>query len=84
VGEPWLFGPLSRQEAEDLIRQHGGGDGLFLVRKSSSVKDAYAVSCSFEVRLQGGQCLRVKYERRRSTAPSPSHRHSLLIVEGLG
>lgn len=47
--EPWLFGPMSRQEAEDIIRQHKGADGLFLVRQSSSVPGAYALTCSFDV-----------------------------------
>lgn len=49
LGEPWLWGPISRQEAEDLIRKHKGDDGLFLVRQSNSVRGAYALTCSFDV-----------------------------------
>lgn len=47
---PWLYGKLSRQDAEGLLVQHGAQNGLFIVRESSH-EGAYAASVCVNGRI---------------------------------
>eukprot|EP00039_Didymoeca_costata_P007366 m.98998 g.98998 ORF g.98998 m.98998 type:complete len:793 (+) comp13657_c0_seq3:25-2403(+) len=50
---PWKFPPIERSKAEELLRkQNGAPDGLFLIRKSTKQRGAYAVSL-----LTKGRCV---------------------------
>ncbi|EDQ88398.1 uncharacterized protein MONBRDRAFT_32932 [Monosiga brevicollis MX1] len=40
----WLHGEISREVAEALLKQQGAADGLFLVRRSTSVPGAFVLS----------------------------------------
>uniref|UniRef100_A0A182J4E7 Tyrosine-protein kinase n=1 Tax=Anopheles atroparvus TaxID=41427 RepID=A0A182J4E7_ANOAO len=43
----WFHGKISREEAEDILRREGG-DGVFLVRESSSSEGDYVLSVLFK------------------------------------
>lgn len=47
---PWLYGKLSRQEAEALLMEYNLPNGLFLVRKSSHA-GSYALSVCVSNRI---------------------------------
>ncbi|XP_026128953.1 tyrosine-protein kinase SYK isoform X2 [Carassius auratus] len=41
---PYFFGNITREDAEDYLRQGGAGDGLYLLRQSRSFLGGYALS----------------------------------------
>eukprot|EP00730_Choanoeca_flexa_P019114 TRINITY_DN9328_c1_g1_i3.p1 TRINITY_DN9328_c1_g1~~TRINITY_DN9328_c1_g1_i3.p1 ORF type:complete len:776 (+),score=145.21 TRINITY_DN9328_c1_g1_i3:62-2389(+) len=47
---PWLYGKISRQVTEDLLRDYGMQQGLFLVRESSQI-GAHAISVCHQGRI---------------------------------
>eukprot|EP00127_Corallochytrium_limacisporum_P000660 Clim_evm59s22 gene=Clim_evmTU59s22 len=47
----WFHGRLTREEAEEVLRQGGGHDGMFLVRESTRHPGDYTLSLIYEGRL---------------------------------
>ncbi|XP_066460149.1 tyrosine-protein kinase SYK isoform X2 [Eleutherodactylus coqui] len=43
---PYFFGNITREEAEDYLKQGGSSDGLYLLRQSRSYLGGYALSVS--------------------------------------
>ncbi|XP_065195969.1 ras-associated and pleckstrin homology domains-containing protein 1-like [Sycon ciliatum] len=44
ASEPWFHGPVTRAEAESLLRGAGGQNGLYLIRESSMVPGSYVMT----------------------------------------
>uniref|UniRef100_A0A8C0Y9H6 Tyrosine-protein kinase n=1 Tax=Cyprinus carpio carpio TaxID=630221 RepID=A0A8C0Y9H6_CYPCA len=44
---PYFFGNITREEAEEYLRQGGSGDGLYLLRQSRSFLGGYALSVAY-------------------------------------
>eukprot|EP00124_Ichthyophonus_hoferi_P004086 Ihof_evm2s410 gene=Ihof_evmTU2s410 len=44
--QKWFHGRISRNTAEMLLSQHGGGDGSFLIRESTRHPGSFAISLS--------------------------------------
>ena len=42
--DDWFHGNLSRVESEQVLRDHGFQEGLFLVRNSSTAEHSYVLS----------------------------------------
>ncbi|XP_073685471.1 tyrosine-protein kinase SYK isoform X2 [Garra rufa] len=44
---PYFFGNITREDAEEYLRQGGAGDGLYLLRQSRSFLGGYALSVAY-------------------------------------
>uniref|UniRef100_A0A671NQE6 Tyrosine-protein kinase n=1 Tax=Sinocyclocheilus anshuiensis TaxID=1608454 RepID=A0A671NQE6_9TELE len=44
---PYFFGNITREEAEEYLRQGGAGDGLYLLRQSRSFLGGFALSVAY-------------------------------------
>ncbi|XP_071008121.1 tyrosine-protein kinase SYK isoform X1 [Oncorhynchus clarkii lewisi] len=46
-GLPFFYGNITREDAEDYLRQGGMGDGMYLLRQSRSYLGGYALSVAY-------------------------------------
>lgn len=44
---PFFYGNITREDAEDYLRQGGMGDGMYLLRQSRSYLGGYALSVAY-------------------------------------
>ncbi|KAG1970986.1 tyrosine-protein kinase SYK isoform X2 [Pimephales promelas] len=77
---PYFFGNITREEAEEYLRQGGAGDGLFLLRQSRSFLGGYALSVSY-----GRQLYHYTIERELNDmyaiAGGKSHRTPIDVID---
>ncbi|KAK7120097.1 hypothetical protein R3I94_020197 [Phoxinus phoxinus] len=77
---PYFFGNITREEAEEYLRQGGAGDGLYLLRQSRSFLGGYALSVSY-----GRQLYHYTIEREindmYAIAGGKSHRTPIDVID---
>ncbi|KAK2871527.1 hypothetical protein Q8A67_024054 [Cirrhinus molitorella] len=77
---PYFFGNITREEAEEYLRQGGAGDGLYLLRQSRSFLGGFALSVSY-----GRQFYHYTIEREMNDtyaiAGGKSHRTPLDVID---
>lgn len=76
---PALFPDLSRDQAEQVLQDHGAAEGMFLLRKSSRGVNSVALTCSFGVSGLFVVCcvhVVVASPRKMSVRISLSHTHT--------
>ncbi|XP_051764695.1 tyrosine-protein kinase SYK isoform X3 [Ctenopharyngodon idella] len=77
---PYFFGNITREEAEEYLRQGGAGDGLYLLRQSRSFLGGYALSVSY-----GRQFYHYTIEREMNDmyaiAGGKSHRTPIDVID---
>lgn len=77
---PYFFGNITREEAEEYLRQGGAGDGLYLLRQSRSFLGGYALSVSY-----GHQLYHYTIEREindmYAIAGGKSHRTPIDVID---
>ncbi|CAM4730806.1 unnamed protein product [Leuciscus chuanchicus] len=77
---PYFFGNITREEAEEYLRQGGAGDGLYLLRQSRSFLGGYALSVSY-----GRQLYHYTIERELNDmyaiAGGKSHRTPIDVID---
>ncbi|TRY71365.1 hypothetical protein DNTS_033201 [Danionella cerebrum] len=77
---PYFFGNITREEAENYLRQGGAGNGLFLLRQSRSFLGGYALSVSY-----GHQFYHYTIEREMNNtyaiAGGKSHRTPIDVID---
>uniref|UniRef100_A0A8C2K5I4 non-specific protein-tyrosine kinase n=1 Tax=Cyprinus carpio TaxID=7962 RepID=A0A8C2K5I4_CYPCA len=77
---PYFFGNITREEAEEYLRQGGSGDGLYLLRQSRSFLGGYALSVAY-----GRQFYHYTIEREMNDtyaiAGGKSHRTPIDVID---
>uniref|UniRef100_A0A9J7X6I2 Tyrosine-protein kinase n=1 Tax=Cyprinus carpio carpio TaxID=630221 RepID=A0A9J7X6I2_CYPCA len=77
---PYFFGNITREDAEEYLRQGGSGDGLYLLRQSRSFLGGYALSVAY-----GRQFYHYTIEREMNDtyaiAGGKSHRTPIDVID---
>ncbi|XP_067339353.1 tyrosine-protein kinase SYK isoform X3 [Channa argus] len=77
---PFFYGNITREEAEDYLRQAGTGTGLFLLRQSRNYLGGFALSVS-----HSGRCYHYTIEREPNEtyaiAGGKSHRSPVDVID---
>uniref|UniRef100_A0A673GE55 Tyrosine-protein kinase n=1 Tax=Sinocyclocheilus rhinocerous TaxID=307959 RepID=A0A673GE55_9TELE len=77
---PYFFGNITREEAEEYLRQGGAGDGLYLLRQSRSFLGGFALSVAY-----GRQLYHYTIEREMNDtyaiAGGKSHRNPIDVID---
>ncbi|KAI2660124.1 Tyrosine-protein kinase SYK [Labeo rohita] len=77
---PYFFGNITREEAEEYLRQGGAGDGLYLLRQSRSFLGGFALSVAY-----GRQFYHYTIEREMNDtyaiAGGKSHRTPIDVID---
>ncbi|XP_019898248.2 tyrosine-protein kinase SYK isoform X1 [Esox lucius] len=77
---PFFYGNITREDAEDYLRQGGMSDGLYLLRQSRSYLGGYALSVSFR-----RECYHYTIERELNEmyaiAGGKSHRTPVDVID---
>ncbi|XP_058645590.1 tyrosine-protein kinase SYK isoform X2 [Onychostoma macrolepis] len=77
---PYFFGNITREEAEEYLRQGGAGDGLYLLRQSRSFLGGFALSVAY-----GRQFYHYTIEREMNDtyaiAGGKSHRNPIDVID---
>uniref|UniRef100_A0A3Q3QSC0 Tyrosine-protein kinase SYK n=1 Tax=Monopterus albus TaxID=43700 RepID=A0A3Q3QSC0_MONAL len=77
---PFFYGSITREEAEDYLRQAGMGDGGYLLRQSRNYLGGFALSVSYS-----GRCSHYTIERESSgtyaIAGGKSHRSPVDVID---
>ncbi|XP_026074982.1 tyrosine-protein kinase SYK-like isoform X1 [Carassius auratus] len=77
---PYFFGNITREDAEEYLRQGGAGDGLYLLRQSRSFLGGYALSVAY-----GRQFYHYTIEREMNDtyaiAGGRSHRTPIDVID---
>uniref|UniRef100_A0A672N1Z2 Tyrosine-protein kinase n=1 Tax=Sinocyclocheilus grahami TaxID=75366 RepID=A0A672N1Z2_SINGR len=77
---PYFFGNITREEAEEYLRQGGTGDGLYLLRQSRSFLGGFALSVAY-----GRQLYHYTIEREMNDtyaiAGGKSHRNPIDVID---
>ncbi|XP_059394689.1 tyrosine-protein kinase SYK [Carassius carassius] len=77
---PYFFGNITREDAEEYLRQGGAGDGLYLLRQSRSFLGGYALSVAY-----GRQFYHYTIEREMNDtyaiAGGKSHRTPIDVID---
>ena len=86
---PWYHGRISRVEAEDLLRNKGMSDGLFLVRDSLATTGEYAITLSnngrayhYRIARQGDGSLAIE-DGKRFPGPVELVQYHMTKLDGL-
>ncbi|XP_066506853.1 tyrosine-protein kinase SYK isoform X2 [Hoplias malabaricus] len=76
----YFYGNITREDAEDYLRQAGMNDGLFLLRQSRNYLGGFALSVAY-----GRQCYHYTIEREMNDtyaiAGGKSHRNPIDVIE---
>ncbi|GAA6105389.1 tyrosine-protein kinase SYK isoform X2 [Tachysurus ichikawai] len=79
-GLPYFYGNITREEAEDYLRQAGMSNGLYLIRQSRSYLGGFALSVAYS-----HQCYHYTIEREMNDtyaiAGGKSHRTPVDVVD---
>lgn len=77
---PFFYGNVTREEAEDYLRQAGMGNGLYLLRQSRNYLGGFALSVS-----NSGRCYHYTIERQQNEtyaiAGGKSHRSPVDVID---
>uniref|UniRef100_A0A3Q3NKL1 Tyrosine-protein kinase n=1 Tax=Mastacembelus armatus TaxID=205130 RepID=A0A3Q3NKL1_9TELE len=77
---PFFYGNITREDAEDYLRQAGMGNGLYLLRQSRNYLGGFALSVSYS-----GRCYHYTIEREPSEmyaiAGGKSHRNPVDVID---
>ncbi|XP_022077509.1 tyrosine-protein kinase SYK isoform X1 [Acanthochromis polyacanthus] len=77
---PFFYGNITREEAEDYLRQAGMGNGLYLLRQSRNYLGGFALSVS-----NSGRCYHYTIERQQNEtyaiAGGKSHRSPVDVID---
>lgn len=77
---PFFYGNITREEAEDYLRQAGMGNGLYLLRQSRNYLGGFALSVS-----NSGRCYHYTIERQQNEtyaiAGGKSYRNPVDVID---
>jgi hypothetical protein len=60
--QPWFHSGISREEAVELIKDHGLIDGVYLVRESHSIPDAFVLSLAHNQKVKHCQINQIEVD----------------------
>ncbi|ELU15451.1 hypothetical protein CAPTEDRAFT_176380 [Capitella teleta] len=73
MAQPWFHSGISREEAVQIIAKHGLVDGVFLVRESLSIPNAYVLSMAHNHKVKHCQIKTLEYNNHTMVSLDGGH-----------